>query len=93
MLTLKPLCLPLRRAAFSSKMAKLHRLLVSPPLMNSSCAWASEEKQLRELYECKYTGAVTTRTATLNGFTEDFAVHTVRRPYGPAFLRFLTPCF
>jgi len=45
-------------------------------LINSSCAWASELHELEELYKSVYTGAVTTRTATLNGFTEDSS-HTV----------------
>lgn len=59
-------------------MATINRLKISPALMNSSCPWASEEKHLRELYACEYTGAVTTRTATLNGFTENHpALHTV----------------
>ncbi|KAH8120681.1 FMN-linked oxidoreductase [Phellopilus nigrolimitatus] len=58
-------------------MVSLNRLHISPPLVNSSCAWASDDKQLRELYESEFTGAVTTRTATLNGFTEDPTIHTV----------------
>ncbi|KAL5518543.1 URA1 [Sanghuangporus vaninii] len=59
-------------------MVTINRLSIYPALMNSSCPWASEEKQLRELYACEYTGAVTTRTATLNGFAENHpAVHTV----------------
>ncbi|EJD04414.1 FMN-linked oxidoreductase [Fomitiporia mediterranea MF3/22] len=53
-------------------MATIHRLHISPTLMNSSSVWASEEKQLKELYECQYTGAVTTRTATLKGFPENY---------------------
>jgi len=40
-------------------------------LINSSCAWASELNQLEELYNCPWTGAVTVRTATLDGFAED----------------------
>lgn len=61
-------------------MVKLHTVEISPPLLNSSCAWASDFSQLRELYESPYTGAVTTRTATLNGFEEDQR-HTVRSAY------------
>lgn len=52
-------------------MVKLHTLNVDPPLMNSSCVWASDFEQLRELYDTPFTGAVTTRTATFNGFSED----------------------
>ncbi|EIN13201.1 FMN-linked oxidoreductase [Punctularia strigosozonata HHB-11173 SS5] len=57
-------------------MAQLGRILVSPPLINTSCAWASEQHELEALYACPHTGAVTTRTGTLHGFQED-ASHTV----------------
>ena len=61
-------CLPL--------MAVIRRLVVSPPLMNSSSPWASEQNQLQELFDSPHTGAVTTRTATLTGFGET-SEHTV----------------
>jgi len=57
-------------------MAVIRRLVISPPLMNSSSPWASERNQLRELFDCRHTGAVTTRTATLTGFRET-SEHTV----------------
>ncbi|KAF9243727.1 hypothetical protein BU15DRAFT_42500 [Melanogaster broomeanus] len=57
-------------------MVKVHAITISPPLVNTSCAWASDDKQLTELFDCPYTGAVTTRTATLRGFKEDSS-HTV----------------
>ncbi|KAI0701312.1 FMN-linked oxidoreductase [Cytidiella melzeri] len=57
-------------------MVEFNTIDINPPLLNSSCLWASDLTQLRELYECPYTGAVTTRTATLNGFSED-NTHTV----------------
>jgi len=57
-------------------MAVIRRLVISPPLMNSSSPWASERNQLQELFDCPYTGAVTTRTATLTGFSET-SEHTV----------------
>jgi len=57
-------------------MVNIHRISVNPPLINSSCAWASEPDQLQALFQSPFTGAVTTRTATLNGFAED-ASHTV----------------
>jgi dihydroorotate dehydrogenase (fumarate) len=45
-------------------------------MVNCSCAWASDYQQLSGLYHCPYTGAVITRTATLDGFEEDES-HTV----------------
>ncbi|GJE87902.1 FMN-linked oxidoreductase [Phanerochaete sordida] len=51
-------------------MVRVHTLEIDPPVANASCAWASDYDQLRELYDSPYTGAVTTRTATLDGFTE-----------------------
>ena len=51
-------------------MVRVNSLEIHPPLMNASCAWACEYDQLRELYDCPYIGAVTTRTAILNGFSE-----------------------
>ena len=58
-------------------MVKLHTLNIDPPLMNASCVWASDFEQLRELYDTPWTGAVTTRTAIFNGFSEDYT-NTVR---------------
>ncbi|KAI0786123.1 hypothetical protein C8Q75DRAFT_721667 [Abortiporus biennis] len=52
-------------------MAQINSITFDPPLINTSCAWASELHQLRELYDCVYIGGITTRTATLNGFNED----------------------
>ncbi|KAH9177029.1 hypothetical protein EDB89DRAFT_2112469 [Lactarius sanguifluus] len=57
-------------------MVAIRRLVVSPPLINSSSPSASEPNQLRELFESPHTGAVTTRTATLTGFSET-SEHTV----------------
>ncbi|KAG5642502.1 hypothetical protein DXG03_002699 [Asterophora parasitica] len=57
-------------------MVKINTLHISPSLVNASCAWASELEQLTALYDSPFTGAVTTRTATLEGFQED-ASHTV----------------
>ncbi|KAI0035246.1 hypothetical protein K488DRAFT_76721 [Vararia minispora EC-137] len=51
-------------------MASIRRISINPPLINSSCPWASELDQLQALFDCPYTGAVTTRTATLTGFAE-----------------------
>ncbi|KAF8588462.1 FMN-linked oxidoreductase [Ramaria rubella] len=52
-------------------MARMHRLFIEPPIFNSSSLWASSYMQLEALYRSDYTGAVTTRTATLLGFVED----------------------
>lgn len=57
-------------------MVLIRSIDVSPPMVNCSCAWASDYQQLSGLYHCPYTGAVTTRTATLDGFKEDES-HTV----------------
>ncbi|KAF7306468.1 DHO-dh domain-containing protein [Mycena indigotica] len=56
-------------------MIHIGSLELSTPLVNASCAWASDLQQLQALFDCDYTGAVITRTATLQGFTED-ATHT-----------------
>ncbi|KAK4199390.1 putative Dihydroorotate dehydrogenase [Triangularia verruculosa] len=48
---------------------------ISPPLTNSANPWASTYDDLESLYLCPSTGAVTTRTATLDGFKHDDAVH------------------
>ncbi|KAL5118314.1 dihydroorotate dehydrogenase [Pleosporales sp. CAS-2024a] len=50
-------------------------LTISPPLLNSSNPWCTSLEQLQELYDCPYTGAVTTRTSLLNGFPHDSTVH------------------
>lgn len=54
-------------------MVKIHTVEIIPPLLNSSCLWASDLEQLRALYDSPHTGAVTTRTATLHGFKENSA--------------------
>lgn len=46
-----------------------------PPLVNSSNPWATDEKDLRLLYDSKFTGAVTTRTSTKNGFEHADETH------------------
>jgi dihydroorotate dehydrogenase (fumarate) len=49
--------------------------LISPPLVNSANPWATTLEQLKELYLCRYLGAITTRTCTLKGFPHDDAIH------------------
>jgi dihydroorotate dehydrogenase (fumarate) len=58
-------------------MVQINTIDITPPLLNSSCAWSSDLTQLKALYDSPYTGAITTRTATLNGFKEN-ETHTVR---------------
>ncbi|KAF9493889.1 FMN-linked oxidoreductase [Pleurotus eryngii] len=52
-------------------MVKIRSIEVEPAIINSSCAWSSDRDQLQALYDCPYTGAVTTRTATIGGFSEN----------------------
>ena len=48
---------------------------IDPPLLNSANPWATTIDDIRSLYESPYTGAVTTRTCTLNGFAHDNTIH------------------
>jgi dihydroorotate dehydrogenase (fumarate) len=48
---------------------------LNPPLLNSSNRWATTESELKALYECPYTGAITIRTSTLKGFQHDDRIH------------------
>jgi dihydroorotate dehydrogenase (fumarate) len=50
-------------------------LEINPPLINSACPWATTLDDLRRLYSCLSTGAVTTRTSLINGFDHDPAKH------------------
>ena len=52
--------------------AKLH---IDPPLLNSASPWATTYEDLKALYDCPHTGAVTTRTCLLEGFEHDNEVH------------------
>lgn len=52
-------------------MVSINTTYIEPPIINTSCVWASEPAQLEELYNSPCVGAVTTRTATLDGFAED----------------------
>ncbi|KZT61429.1 FMN-linked oxidoreductase [Calocera cornea HHB12733] len=53
----------------------IHTLEFTGPVMNSACPWASNLEDLTALYNSPYTGGVTTRTATAEGFKEDPAIH------------------
>ena len=46
-----------------------------PPYLNSAGPWATSKEDLQSLYDCQYTGAITTRTGTLQGFPQDPKVH------------------
>jgi dihydroorotate dehydrogenase (fumarate) len=47
----------------------------NPPLLNSANPWATTYEQLKELYECPSTGAITTRTCILEGFAHSDEIH------------------
>jgi hypothetical protein len=44
-------------------------LKIDPPLLNSACPWATTFEDIRDLYECPFTGAVTTRTSLVSNFS------------------------
>ncbi|KAH6641717.1 hypothetical protein F5144DRAFT_145323 [Chaetomium tenue] len=48
---------------------------IYPPLINTACPWATTIDDLRLLYKCPSTGAVTTRTSLVNGFDHDPEKH------------------
>lgn len=48
---------------------------IYPPLINTACPWATTIDDLRLLYKCPSTGAVTTRTSLINGFGHDPEKH------------------
>ena len=51
-------------------------LVIEPPLVNSSNPWATDLDDLSALYDCPFTGAVTTRTSLRHdGFAENPQVH------------------
>ena len=51
------------------------KLTINPPLLNSASPWATTYEDLKQLYDCQYTGAVTVRTSLLKGFNHDESVH------------------
>lgn len=51
------------------------RLNINPPLVNSANPWATSLDDLKALYECPHTGAVTTRTSLCTGFAHDPSRH------------------
>jgi dihydroorotate dehydrogenase (fumarate) len=51
------------------------KLNIDPPLLNSASPWATTYNDLKALYDCPFTGAVTVRTSLLNGFQHDESIH------------------
>ena len=50
-------------------------LNLNPPLLNSANPWATTKEELQALYDCPYTGAITTRTFIMRGFDHDDSIH------------------
>jgi dihydroorotate dehydrogenase (fumarate) len=48
---------------------------INPPLLNSSNPWATTYDDLKRLYDCPYTGAVTIRTSLWTAFTQHPNTH------------------
>lgn len=48
------------------------------PLLNSASPWASTFEDLKQLWNSPHTQAITTRTATLDGYPDDPTKHQVR---------------
>ena len=46
-----------------------------PPLLNSATPWATTREDIRALYNCPYTGALTIRTCRIDGYPHDNKVH------------------
>ena len=61
--------------ALSDSPSRKMPLSFNPPLLNSANPWATTQSDLQTLYDCPYTGAITTRTFTLKGFNHDDAIH------------------
>lgn len=51
------------------------KFTITPPLLNSSCPWSTTLEEIKALYDSPYTGAVTTRTSLLEGFTHNASTH------------------
>lgn len=51
------------------------RIGISPPLLNSASPWATALEDLKALFHCSFTGAITIRTSLLKGFQHDPDIH------------------
>jgi dihydroorotate dehydrogenase (fumarate) len=67
----KPPPEPLAAAEPPSK----HIVTFNPPLINSANPWASSYDDLKALYDCPYTGAVTIRTSLWKAFNQHPSTH------------------
>ena len=50
-------------------------LKFDPPLLNSANPWATSKGDLQALYDCPFTGALTTRTSLTEGFGHNDTIH------------------
>lgn len=56
-------------------MKKATNFQIDPPLLNSATPWATTVEEIRDLYNCPHTGAITIRTSLLDGFNHDSSIH------------------
>jgi dihydroorotate dehydrogenase (fumarate) len=59
----------------SSSHSSKYLIAISPPLLNSANPWATTYDDLKSLYDCPYTGAVTIRTSLWTEFQQDPKLH------------------
>jgi dihydroorotate dehydrogenase (fumarate) len=64
-----------RQTSPSSERETMDSLEISPGVFNSAGPWATTLAQMQDLYSHPATGAITTRTCTLNGFPDDKNKH------------------
>lgn len=48
---------------------------INPAILNSANPWATSREDLQALFDCEYTGAITTRTSLIDGFEHDNKIH------------------
>ncbi|GAB7325206.1 hypothetical protein MBLNU13_g09278t1 [Cladosporium sp. NU13] len=48
---------------------------INPPLINSANPWATTKQDLKTLFDCPHTGAVTTRTSLIHAFEHNDSIH------------------
>ena len=65
----------LRRLSLSFLLVFEMTLKFDPPLLNSANPWATSKEDLQALYDCPYTGALTTRTSITGGFGHNDWIH------------------
>jgi dihydroorotate dehydrogenase (fumarate) len=57
-------------ATHSTSSNSKHHITITPPLLNSANPWATNLDDLKVLYDCPHTGAVTVRTSLWKGFEQ-----------------------